>query len=113
MAHTSEKRWAEVNSRVGNLALEMVNILNQAEEGFQQMQEAYNYAGGTATDLAYLLLKEIVDARPSPDNVPTTEEIAMVQDAIDAMTAMHQLWQAANNTAVTQADRMTDMRRMI
>ena len=52
MSHSSEKRWAEVGTRVGDLSGDMIRSLNQAEEGYQQMQEIYTYAGGTATDLA-------------------------------------------------------------
>ncbi len=112
MSHSSEKRWSEVSSKVSNFSFELVNILNQAEEAYQQMQEIYTYAGGTASDLAALLFKEEIEAAGSPFT-PTQEQIDKATDAIAAMTAAHQLYQAANNVAVTQADRMTDLRRMI
>lgn len=113
MSHTSEKRWSDTSAKASGFANEIVTILNNAEEAYQQMQEMYVYAGSTAADLAELLFLEDIAVRPSPDNVASTEEIAKAQDLIDAMTAAHQLWQAANNTAITVADRMTDLRRMI
>ena len=77
------------------------------------MQEIYTYAGGTAADLAELLFKEDIAARQSPDNVASTEEIAKATDAINAMQAVHELYQAANNIAVAQEDRVTPLRRMV
>lgn len=111
MSHSSEKRWAGVSADISGFSRELLNILNSAEEGYQQMQEVYTYAGGTATDLAALLFKEDIEARA--ESTPNQEEIDKATDAIAAMTAAHQLYQAANNIAVTQEDRMTDLRRMI
>ena len=93
MSHSSEKRWSEV--------------------AFQQMQEVYVYAGGSAANLAELLFKEDIAQRSSPDNVANAEEIAKAGDAIAAMQAAHEIYQAANNIAVTQSDRSTALRRMI
>lgn len=112
MSHSSEKRWArDVSSKVSAFSTELVSILNSAEEGYQQMQEIYLYAGGTVTDLAALLFKE--DIADRGDSGPNQEEIDKVTDAVGAMTAAHQIYEAANNIAVTQEDRMTDLRRMI
>lgn len=113
MSHTSEKRWAGVSDRASSEAVQLVETLNRVEEAYQQMQEIYTYAGGTAADLAELLFKEEIAARSSPDNVANTEEIAKATDLVNAMTAAHQLYQAANNVAITQSDRMTDLRRMV
>lgn len=53
---------------------------------------------------------------PTPGVIEDTQanatEVSMAQDAIDAMTAIHQLFQAADNVAVTQSDRLTALRRM-
>ena len=119
MSHTSEKRWANIGRVSGvsdaatTLLTQLINSLNLAEEGYQQMQEIYIYAGGTAADLAELLFKEDIAARSSPDNVANAEEIAKATDLVDAMTSAHEVWQAANNVAVTQEDRMNALRRMV
>jgi len=113
MSHTSEKRWNGVSGDVSTISYSLIQALNNAEEAYQQMQEIYAYAGGTNTDLAELLFKEEIASRSSPDNVVSTEEIAKAADTVAAMAAAHQLWQAANNVAVTQADRVTDLRRMV
>ena len=121
--HTSEKRWVDTNvggklyrgisevasSEVSSLIAKLIQI----EEAYQQMQEIYTYAGGTAADLAEQLFKEDIAARSSPDNVANSEEIAKATDLVNAMTAAHQIYQAANNVAVLQSDRLTDMRRMV
>lgn len=111
--HTSEKRWEDVSTRASNEVTTLINVITQAEEQYQQMLEIYNYAGGTAISLAELLFKEDIAARTSPDNVASQEEIDKATDLINAMTAAHQLYQAANNVAILQADRLTDMRRMV
>jgi len=111
--HTSEKRWEDVSSRASTEVATLLEVLLKTEEAYQQMQEIYSYAGGTVSDLAELLFKEEIAARPSPDNVASTEEIAKATDLVNAMTAAHQIYQAANNVSVSQADRLTDMRRMV
>ena len=113
MSHTSEKRWKEVSLRASAEASYLVNVLNQSEEAYQQMQEIYIYAGGSATTLAELLFKDDIALRSSPDNVVSTEEIDKASDLVNAMTAAHQLYQAANNIVITQSDRFTDLRRMV
>jgi hypothetical protein len=126
--HTSEKRWTTraINSfdgtrirleglseRAQPLLKEFVEQLILVEEAYQQMQEIYSYAGGSNTLLAELLFKEEIAARSSPDNVASQEEIDKATDLVNAMTAAHQIYQAANNVVVTQSDRLTEMRRMI
>lgn len=113
MAYASEKRWRDVSTRVSSAANNLISTLNFVEEEYQQLVQVFTYAGGDATSLAELLFKENIALRASPNNVASAEEIAMAQDLIDAMTAAHQLYQAANNVAVTQADRMTDLRRFV
>ena len=122
--HTSEKRWETTKVIIGNntrmypgisdeatsVCRTLINSINMAEEAYQSMQEIYTYAGGTDTDLAALLFKEDIAARG--ESTPSTEEIAKASDLVGAMVAAHQIWQAANNIAVTQSDRMTSLRRM-
>lgn len=112
MAHTSEKRWSGVSFDVASISEQLMEAINKGEEAYQRMQEVYTYAGGTASDLASLLFAEEIEAAGSPFT-PTQEQIDKATDAINAMTAAHQIYQAANNVAVTQADRVTDLRRMI
>lgn len=126
MAHTSEKRWKDlpglvgVSEQVTQVSASALQSLNAGEEAYQQLQEMYVFVGSTAQLLADQLFFEDWNARAaatvSPD-VPETQasasEVAKTQDAIDAMTALHQLFQAATNTAITTSDRLADLRRMI
>ena len=119
--HTSEKRWTQVNvngriyegisDRAQAVLSSLLQQLLAAEEAYQQMQEIYIYSGGTDTDLAAQLFKEDIIARGG--STPTIEEIAMVNDIIAAMLSAHQLYQAADNVAIAQADRLTNIRRMV
>jgi hypothetical protein len=57
-----------------------------------------------------------VTETPAPGNVFETEanasELGMAQDAFDAVTAMHELYQAMTNVVVAQEDRLAQLRRM-
>ena len=122
MSHTSEKRWSYyrngdvfhegIGGIMGPLLKDFVEKLVLLEESYQQMQEMYTYAGGTASGLAALLFKEDIEVAGSP-YTPTQEQIDIATDAVAAMAAAHQLYQAASNVSVTQSDRLTDLRRMI
>ena len=46
------------------------------------------------------------------DTAANAEEVAKTQAAFDAVTAMHELYQAANNQTVAQEDRLAQLRRM-
>lgn len=119
--HTSEKRWTRktinervfegVSERARSVLGSPIDKLNEAEEAYQQMQEIYSYAGGTATDLANLLFKEEIEGRG--DSVANQEEVDKATDIVGAMTAAHQVYQAADNIVVAQSDRFSDMRRMV
>ena len=120
--HTSEKRWdtkrtddarvVGVSEVASEVAKDLVIVLTTVEERYLELLEVFNYAGGTNTDLAELLFKEEIAARSSPDNVASADEIAKVNDLVDAMTSAHELYQAANNIAVTTKDRFAALRRM-
>jgi hypothetical protein len=86
--------------------------LIQAEEAFQQLQELFAYVGSDVTALAAQLFKEEIEQDESI-TAPTQEMIDKTQDAMDAVTAGHQIYEAASNVAVLQADRLSDLRRMI
>jgi len=109
MSHTSAKRWPYIEQKVGDFCTNMVAVLNESEEAYQQFQEIYIYAGGTDQGMADLLFQDINGLGVSA----TAEQLAMVADTKAAMIALHQLWQTANNTAMDAQDRITDLRRMI
>lgn len=117
MSHTSAKRWADRNREQGIEALVSRNSTNlrdslaQAEESYQQLQELFTFVGSTVQLLADQLFKEEIEDRG--DSVANTEEVAKTQDAMDAVTAGHELYEAASNVAVAQADRLSELRRMI
>lgn len=46
------------------------------------------------------------------DTVANSEEVAKTQAAFDAITALHELYLAADNQIVTQEDRLSQLRRM-
>ena len=120
--HTSEKRWGTkrtddarvvgISEVASEVAKDLVVVLTTVEERYLELLEVFNYAGGTNADLAELLFTEEIAARSSPDNVASTEEIAKVTDLVNAMTSAHELYQAANNVAVTTEDRFGALRRM-
>ena len=134
--HTSEKRWRNnqtndsgtgVSILVSAQAGVVLNTLQEAEVMYQDLLELYNLAGtgspdlsGTAQGLANQLFFEDWISRESDpignpgvlDTEANSDEVAKVTDLIDAVTAMHQLYQAANNVSVSQADRFADLRRM-
>ncbi len=121
MPHTSEKRWADVSSQVTAAAQNVRDYILAGEEDYQQLQELFAFAGSTAQGLANQLFIDIWSVRESDpignpgvfDTEANAAELAKATDAIAAMLALHQLYQAATNVATTQSDRITDLRRMI
>lgn len=127
--HTSEKRWRNNQTQdSGTGVSELISInsetvitsLESAEALYLEMQELYQYCGGTAQGLADQLFREDWENRESDpignpgvyDTEANAIEVEKAQAAIDAVAAMHQLYQAANNVAVTQDDRFAPLRRM-
>jgi hypothetical protein len=127
--HTSEKRWRTgqtqdsgqgVSETVQGAAEQMTHALDLVNDVYTELLELYQYAGGTAQGLADQLFYEDWSVRESDpignpgvlDTQANALEVEKAQAAIDAMTAMYEIYQAANNVAVTQADRMPDIRRM-
>ncbi len=121
MPHTSEKRWSDVSSQVSTAAQNVRDHLLAAEEDYQQLQELFAFVGATAQGLADQLFVDDWKFRESDpivspgvfDTEANATELAKATDAIAAMLALHQLFQAATNVAITQSDRLTDLRRMI
>ena len=127
--HTSEKRWRSnqtndsgtgVSILVSTAAETVISALSQAEIQYQDLLELYAYAGGTAQLLADQLFYENWSVRESDpignpgvlDTQANAAEVSKATDLIDAVTAMHELYQAANNVAVVQEDRFAQLRRM-
>lgn len=122
MAHTVEKRWSSarsadgsvrigVNESVGDVALRVLQSMTEAEELYQQLTEMVAFAGGTMQTVADQLFKEAWQARGETE--ANAEEVAMVSDAAACATALHQLYLALTNNAVTADDRAAKLRRMI
>jgi hypothetical protein len=129
VGHTSEKRWRNnQNNDSGtgvsilvNAAVEtVINGLTDAETMYQDLLELYAYVGNTAQLLADQLFFENWSVRESDpignpgvlDTEANAAEVAKATDLINAVTAMHELYQAANNVAVAQEDRFAQLRRM-
>lgn len=127
--HTSEKRWRDnqtnesgdgVSSIVADACQQTTSTLAFIEASYQELLEIYQYTGGTTQGFADQLFYEDWSERESDpignpgvlDTQANAIEVEKAQAAIDAMTALHELYQAANNVAVTQSDRMADIRRM-
>lgn len=122
MAHTIEKRWNNirlpdggvrmgVNESVGRAAEDVLRTLSQAEELYQQLTEMVAFAGPGMQSVADQLFKEEWEARG--DTQASTEEVAMVQDAAAAATALHQLYEGMTNGTIAADDRAAKLRRMI
>lgn len=127
--HTSEKRWRTgqtqdsgqgVSDMVQGAAEQVTRALELAESTYIELLELYQYCGGTAQGLADQLFYEDWSVRESDpignpgvlDTQANALEVEKAQAAIDAMAAMHEIYQAANNVAVLQSDRMVPIRRM-
>ena len=117
MGHTIAKRWQGtgrepgIEQQVSTISTTLRDSLIQGEEAYQQLQELYAYAGSTIQLLADQLFFEDWNARQEAQ--ANAEEVAKTQDAFDAVTAVHELYQAASNVAVAQSDRLSELRRMI
>lgn len=118
-AHTSEKRWYRNQNPEGNAAVSesiqtaanvLINAMYDAEQMYGEMLEMYAYTGSTMQGLADQLFKEKWEARQEAQ--ASADEVAMAQDAFDAVTAMHELYQCMTNVTVAQEDRLAQLRRM-
>ena len=55
-----------------------------------------------------IIASSLFDAKPA-----NADEIAKATDIVAAMQAAHEIYQAANNIAITQEDRLSLIRRMV
>ncbi len=111
MAHSSQAFWSDVDVAVSSACARVVEVLQDSETSYQDLLELYAFAGGTAQLLADQLFADVIAAEARNPAEANGAEVAKAQDAIDAMTSIHQLFQAATDVATTTADRMEDMRR--
>jgi len=120
--HTGEKRWrrnqnpifgnAGVSEQVSDLCRNMIATLDASKTAFNELQELFSFAGGTVQLLADQLFKEDWEARLPAETEANAEELAKAQDLFDAVTALNEIYGAANNQATTTEDRFSQMRRM-
>lgn len=92
--HTSELRWSEVGATVSNVAEGLIEVVNRAEERYQELLEAYQFAGGTDEAFADLLFR---DAGVSP---VTQEMVDRARDVRLAMVAAHDAFVALDFAAL-------------
>ena len=71
------------------------------------VQGGQNYAVGTGKSVINFPLAGKVS-----ETTANADEVAKAQAAFDAITALHELYQAADNTVVAQEDRLAQIRRM-
>lgn len=103
MAHSSEMTWSDAAGRVALSAQSTMAALQAAEEIYQDLFEVYNYTGATDQSMANQLF-EVTTA--------DSTQVAKVTDLRLAITALHELYQAMTNVAISQADRTAPLRRM-
>lgn len=114
MAHPTESTWAVRSAQVAETARMALESLASSKERYEELIEDYTSAGGTDQ----LYANQLFVGRPDPQNAnpaelpATTAEVTKTQDLRLAMEAINDLWEAANNILVPQADRVTPLRRM-
>lgn len=67
--------------------------------------------GGTYPDGLAQIVSNVPAPSPIADTQANAEEVAKATDLINAMTAIHEIYQAADNVAVGAEDRLVQMRR--
>jgi len=118
--HSSEKRWLDVSAAVQNVANKTMVAVVESENIYQDLIELWAFAGGTDQLLADQLFLEVWQRRESDpvgdpgvfDTEANATEVGQVTDAKAAALAVHELFLALTNVAVTQEDRITTLRRM-
>lgn len=124
MSHVSEKRWSEVRDSVSRLTTDMLDVLSRIRDLSVVLFILSARTGNTDPGLASQLFKDEIDSRQRvadsqtppgetpPVIGPTAAELQMVSDLRDVATDLFQMWQAANNEAVTTKDRTNTIRRI-
>ena len=112
MAHSSEMTWRQASEKVAMSSEMILRSLTDAEDIYLELNEVYNYAGGSDQLLADLLFTEEIQIRGVSPFEANAEEVAKIVDLKAAIQALHQLYECLNNVVTTQADRATLLRRM-
>lgn len=102
MPHSANLLWKDVESLVGSVSRSLLRELILGEEAYNDLLEAYMYAGGTDQAFADLLF----------NTTATAAQVEQVADARQALVAVHRLYLLLTNNAVTQEDYAADLRRM-
>lgn len=102
MPHSRNVRWDSIESVLTEQATAVVKAVEAAESAYQDLQELYAFAGGTAQ----LLANQLYEMNPA-----TADEVATVQDAIDSALALHELYLAMTGGTVAADDRLATLRR--
>jgi hypothetical protein len=137
--HSSEKRWrnsqtsdsgAGISELVATACESLIGELTSAEALYTELLEIYQQANtpgvgspdlsSTAQGLAnQLFYEDWVNRESDPignpgvfDTEANVTEVQMATDLINAVTALHELYQCANNVNVAQEDRFAQLRRM-
>lgn len=97
-----------VTTNRGSNAEIKYDVVNGSVTNVTISKPGSNFDPGTG-----VVLTEFPSAGFVPGTTVSQEELDKASDIVNAMTSAHQLYQAANNVAITQADRLTEMRRMI
>lgn len=93
MAYDDSKSWSTFETEAQNMARNVVEILNRAEELFNDMS-AYSTRYGTNAVIATKL------------GVP----VGYVNDLQTTLVAMHRIYESANGVSVTVRDYFDDLR---
>ena len=129
VGHTSERRWRRnqtpesgvgISQQAQEMAAGVVGTLLAAEQLYLEMLELYQYTGSTAQGLADQLFYEDWSERESDpignpgvlDTEANALELSKTSDLIAAITASHEIYEAANNVVTAQEDRLAQLRRM-
>lgn len=93
----NDRKYGKINYTVSGGTVTAVSLLTGGSDyanGTGQVVTTFPLAGGVSETTA------------------NTEEVAKAQALFDAVTALHELYQAADNVAVAQEDRLAQLRRM-
>lgn len=113
MSHSSQSRWENAAQAVSTQCAQLLRALVDSEEVYQDFIEVYNFAGASDQAFADLLFRDQIPPTGSPETrVANSEQIDCARDLRLAIEAMHELYQAANNTVIAQEDRASVLRRM-
>lgn len=93
MPHTSNVRDTLVEEILERTVPNVINTILRAEEVYQDLLEAYQYAGGTAAGFAELIFNQSAGAT-------TTEQQTKAADYIAAAQALHSLYTSADFAAL-------------